>query len=109
MELAKHFKNDEYIRSIKIHNNFTEKGNPEININNIFMLSYNLHIVNNDIPQLQSEQKENHDVFANLIERYSQLHQVITIDLQQFEREKNDLQIELSNKRKQMEKKTIIR
>ena len=94
---------------MKIHNNFTEKGNTEITIINILIISYNLHIVNNDIPQLRSQQKENHDVFVNLMERFGQLNHVITIDLQQFERDKNDLQVELSNKKKQMDKKAIIR
>jgi len=30
MELANHFKDDVYIRTMRIHNNFTEKGNTEI-------------------------------------------------------------------------------
>ncbi len=94
---------------MKIHNNFTEKGKMEINIINILLISYNLHIVNNDIPQLHSQQKENRDVYNNLTERFSQLNQVIAMDLQQFEREKNDLQVELSNKKKQMDKKAITR
>ena len=83
-----------------------------IDITSYFIILTTLHlynIVNNDIPQLQSQQKENHDVFLNLMERFDQLAQVIANDLKQFERDKNDLQLELSNKKKQIDKKSSVR